>query len=155
MRLKSSDPFEYPLIDLNLLSDENNTDIETLHQGIKMSLDFMQTSSLRRMNISLAIDRFPGCNHLEPLSRDYWYCYIRMVTATGQHLVGTCSTGRNPSSGVVDNKLRVFGTSGLRVADASVIPLSTRAHINAPCTMIGEKASDLIKQQYIRTHSKL
>lgn len=144
LRLNSSDPFEYPLIDLNLLSDEN--DVEILYQGIQIFLKLRQTNAFRSLNISLVIDTFPSCEAFEPLSREYWYCYIRSVSATGLHQVGTCSTGKDPSSGVVDSNLKVFGIDGLRVADASVIPLSLRAHINAPCTMIGEKVSDLIKK---------
>jgi choline dehydrogenase len=45
---------------------------------------------------------------------------------------------------VVDGDLRVRGVSGLRVADASVMPRIIRGHTNAPCIMIGEKAADLV-----------
>jgi choline dehydrogenase len=45
---------------------------------------------------------------------------------------------------VVDEKLRVYGVQGLRVADASIMPVITSGNTNAPTIMIGEKLSDLI-----------
>jgi choline dehydrogenase len=45
---------------------------------------------------------------------------------------------------VVDEKLRVHGVDGLRVADASIMPTITSGNTNAPAIMIGEKASDLV-----------
>ncbi|CAL8146319.1 unnamed protein product [Orchesella dallaii] len=47
---------------------------------------------------------------------------------------------------VVDSQLRVIGTKGLRVIDASVMPAITNANTNAPTIMIGEMGSDFIKQ---------
>ena len=45
-------------------------------------------------------------------------------------------------------RLRVYNVDGLRVADASVMPTLVSGNTNAPCVMIGEKASDLIKQDW-------
>jgi choline dehydrogenase len=46
---------------------------------------------------------------------------------------------------VIDNQLRVRGLTGLRVADASIVPTIVGGHINAPTIMIGEKAADLVR----------
>jgi choline dehydrogenase len=58
--------------------------------------------------------------------------------------VGTCRRGTDDGS-VVDEQLRVRGVDGLRVADASIMPLITGGNTNAPCIMIGERAADLVK----------
>ncbi|MEV0899224.1 GMC family oxidoreductase N-terminal domain-containing protein [Actinoplanes sp. NPDC049802] len=67
--------------------------------------------------------------------------YIRRYTHSIFHPVGTCAMGS-----VVDPELRVLGVTGLRVADASVMPAITRGNTNAPAIMIGEKAADLIRR---------
>jgi len=46
---------------------------------------------------------------------------------------------------VVDNKLRVNGIDGLRVADASIMPRITVSNTMAPCVVIGERAADMIR----------
>jgi choline dehydrogenase len=47
---------------------------------------------------------------------------------------------------VVDPQLRVYGIDGLRVADASVMPLIVAGNTNAPAIMIGEKCADMVRQ---------
>lgn len=146
LKLKSSDPFDYPLIDPRILSADE--DIETLYQGVEFTRKMSQTESLRQLNFSLAFDKFPGCEHTESLSKEFWYCYLRSVSAVGSHPIGTCRTGTSPKDGVVDGRLRVFGIQNLRVADASVMPFHTAPHINSVCAMIGEKVSDMIKEEH-------
>lgn len=148
LKLKSANPFEYPLIDGNILSDPDNHDIESLYQGWLLLQNLTNTEAFRNMNIQLAYTTFPGCDHTEPMSREFWYCYFRRVSVIGSHQMGTCRTGLSPQTGVVNSNLTVFGIKGLRVADASVIGVVVRAHTNAPATLVGEKAADIIRKSY-------
>jgi choline dehydrogenase len=69
----------------------------------------------------------------------------RRLAQTIYHPVGTCRMGSDPLA-VVDERLRVHGVAGLRVADASIMPAIVSGNTNAPAIVIGEKASDLIRE---------
>jgi len=69
--------------------------------------------------------------------------WARNNCASIYHPTGTCKMGSDPQA-VVDERLRVHGISGLRVADCSIMPEIVSGNTNAPAIMIGEKASDLV-----------
>ena len=69
--------------------------------------------------------------------------WVRANAETAYHPVGTCKMGTDPMA-VVDPELRVRGLTGLRVADASIMPTLTSGNTNAPSIMIGEKASRMV-----------
>jgi choline dehydrogenase len=72
--------------------------------------------------------------------------WIQRAAETIYHPVGTCKMGAaGDSMAVVDDQLRVMGIEGLRVIDASVIPLLVGGNTNAPTIMIAEKAADLLR----------
>jgi len=74
--------------------------------------------------------------------------YIRGNAATIFHPVGTCKMGPDGDTmAVVDPHLKVRGIEGLRIADASIMPLINGGNTNAPAIMIGEKAADMIKKE--------
>jgi choline dehydrogenase-like flavoprotein len=66
--------------------------------------------------------------------------FVQRHCHTLYHPAGTCAIGS-----VLDSQLRVFGVQGLRVVDASVMPVIVRGNINAPTIMLAEKAADLIR----------
>jgi len=71
--------------------------------------------------------------------------YLRAEVGGDYHPVGTCAMGAVGDSGsVVDAELRVLGVRGLRVVDASIMPVIPNANTNATSIMIGERAADLI-----------
>ena len=69
--------------------------------------------------------------------------HIKKSMETLYHPVGTCKMGQDDMA-VVDENLKVRGISGLRIADASIMPTIISGNTNAACIMIGEKASDMI-----------
>ena len=67
--------------------------------------------------------------------------YIRATSTTYHHQVGTCAMGTGEDAVVDPETFRVYGVDGLRVADASIMPVVTSGNTNAPSVMIGEKAA--------------
>ena len=72
--------------------------------------------------------------------------FARTDASTVFHQCGTCRMSRARENAVVDHRLRVHGIEGLRVADASIFPGIPSGNTNAPAIMVGEKASDIIRE---------
>ncbi|KAK5644076.1 hypothetical protein RI129_007921 [Pyrocoelia pectoralis] len=145
VRLNSSNPFIYPLIDPNFFSDAENEDMETMYGGIQIALQLLETQAFKQHNVRLIYTQEPECQLYEYLSKEHWFCQLKQLSASYSHPTGTCRMGPNSSESVVNHKLRVHGTSNLIVADASVMPDTISGHPSAACMMIGEKASHMIR----------
>lgn len=76
--------------------------------------------------------------------------WVRDTTITDWHPVGTCAMGgsRGKADGVVDDRLRVYGVRGLRVVDASIMPLQISAHLQATVYAIGEKGASMVIEDW-------
>ncbi|CAG9836472.1 unnamed protein product [Diabrotica balteata] len=145
--LKTSNPLDNPKIETNYFSEKEDTDI--LVEGLKLSMKIAQSEPLKRYNTRPNTTPFPGCEAITFGSDEYWRCAIRQVGASGQNPVGTCKMG--PSSdedAVVDPSLKVHGITGLRVADASIMPNIIAANTFAAVVMIGEKAANMIAKDW-------
>lgn len=78
--------------------------------------------------------------------------WVRESTITDWHPIGTCAMGgkEGREGGVVDGRLRVYGVRGLRVCDASVMPLHIASHPQATIYAIGEKGASMILEDWER-----
>ncbi|CAH7673651.1 alcohol/choline dehydrogenase [Phakopsora pachyrhizi] len=83
-----------------------------------------------------------------------WLKSVRERVRTEYHPMGTGSMISENLSGVVNPKLIVHGTKNMRIFDVSIIPITIAAHQAFTVYLIAEKASELIKNQYCKIHSK-
>ncbi|XP_072377471.1 glucose dehydrogenase [FAD, quinone]-like [Diabrotica undecimpunctata] len=149
LRLKSNSPYDYPLVDPNLLSDSNNEDLENMYQSLSFVFKLTRTKPFRKYAVKYLSKPLTACKAHKYESKQYWYCFLKQLTIPAGHQIGTCSMGTDPNLGaVVDPNLKVFGVKSLRVVDASVFPNSLVAHMSIPCAAIAEKISDVIKNVY-------
>jgi len=137
VRLKSADPHEYPRIQFNYMSHEDD--------WIEMRACVRLT---REIFAQKAFDPYRG-REIQP--GDYVRtdeeidAFIREKVESAYHPSCSCKMG-DPSDPmtVVDPQTRVVGLEGLRVVDSSIMPSLTTGNLNAPTIMIGEKAADHI-----------
>ena len=134
--LKSSDPFESPKFIGNYLSTEE--DKKVMISGMHLMRKFLKTKAMRDI---VEEELSPGSDFNDDKS---FMDFARSEGGTVFHQCGTCRMGKDISSSVVDESLKVHGIDGLRVADASIFPRITTGNTNAPSIMVGEKAADII-----------
>jgi len=144
--LASADPLAKPLIDPRYLSDAAGRDRATLMAGLAVCERILRQPALSAVSGPHFL--MPeGADALTPAERDA--IAIDRHAHTLYHPVGTARMGLDAGS-VVDEQLRVRGVDGLRVADASVMPMIIRGHTNAPSIVIGERAADLLVESWAR-----
>ncbi len=136
LKIRSSDPFEAPVMQPNYLSTDYDRDL--MLKGMRLMRDIAATPTMSDL---IAEEIYPGT---DVQSDDELQEFIAHKAWTVFHQCGTCRMGQTPQSAVVDPALRVYGVNGLRVADASIFPTIPTGNTNAPSIMVGEKASDLI-----------
>ncbi len=132
--LASADARLAPVIDPRFLSDPRDMDL--LVQGARLARRIIDAPPLAQLG---GRELYTHAGQSEAELR----ATIAMHADTIYHPVATCRMGGDAQS-VVDPQLRVRGVSGLRIADASVMPTLIGGNTNAPTVMIGERAADLI-----------
>ena len=133
---RSNDPHAAPAIRPNYLADPY--DQRVLVDGMKIGRRIIDNPVLDKYR---AYEMNPGA---KVQTDGEWLQWARETAQTTYHVVGTCKMGQDPMA-VVDDRLRVHGLQGLRVADASIMPTMTSGNTNAAVIMIAEKAADMIK----------
>jgi choline dehydrogenase len=139
VRLQSADPAQAPLIDPNYLADP--LDREMTIRGLKLTQQILAQAPLKRFILA---ERLPGP---EVRTDEDYFNFICQHSKTSHHCAGTCRMGADAGA-VVDPRLRFNGIDGLRVVDNSIMPTVISSNTNAAAIMIGEKASDMIKQDH-------
>ncbi|EKM52230.1 uncharacterized protein PHACADRAFT_100299 [Phanerochaete carnosa HHB-10118-sp] len=138
VRLASSDPFASPLINPGFLTTE--FDNFALLAATKAARRFVEA----RFWEGFIIERFGSMGSAE--SDEEILAAIRQAVVTIYHAACTARMlPANASWGVVDLQLRAKGVSGLRVVDASVMPVIPAEHPVAAVYVVAERAADLIK----------
>jgi len=138
--LVSNDPTELARIHQNFMYTEN--DWKTLRAGVRMA---RKIAAQPAMEEYIEREFSPG---IEKDSDDEIDAHIRSTSITVHHPLGTCRMGLdNDEMAVVDQDLKVRGTEGLRVIDASVMPDLVCGNINVPIVMIAEKVADKIRNR--------
>ena len=136
LKLFSADPLAKPLIDPNYFAEPR--DLELTKRGLRKAIEVCSSDSFKSVG---ARQGHPVPDDMSDAALER---YIRRTSNTVWHPVGSCKMGHDKMA-VVDDRLRVRGLTGLRVADASIMPTIVSGNTNAPCIMIGEKAADLVR----------
>ena len=137
--LRSADPKDDPKIDPKFLSHPD--DMRDMVAGYKKMMKVMNKEPLSKYT-SGHVQRPVDLDNDEDIKQA-----IREDADTVYHPVGTCKMGSDEMS-VVNERLKVHKVSGLRVIDASIMPTLVGGNTNAPTIMIGEKASDMILEDW-------
>ncbi|MSO76705.1 MAG: choline dehydrogenase [Alphaproteobacteria bacterium] len=139
VRAKSADPATAPAIQPAYLSAE--TDRQVAVAGLKLIRRIFSAPAFQPFQAREVLPG-PDCKRDDELLD-----YARRNGITVYHPVGSCKMGTDPMA-VVDPALKVHGLDGLRVIDASVMPITVSGNTNAATIMIAEKAADLLKQAH-------
>ena len=136
VRLRSSNPEDKPVIRGGYLSDAR--DVTALLEGLRLARALGNAESYQPLRAE-EIEPGPSVVAEPALSS-----FVRRAVDTIYHPAGTCRMGTDTGA-VVDAQLRVKGVSGLRIADASVMPTVVSATTHAACVMIGARAAELVR----------
>ncbi|XP_052738870.1 ecdysone oxidase-like [Bicyclus anynana] len=136
--LRSADPKDTPKIYTGYFS--NSEDLENNAAYIEDFIKVTNSSFFREVGGETMYFDLPNCRGLELNTREYWKCYVLNMMDTTFHYSSTCRMGS-----VLDAKLKVLGVNKLRVVDASAMPNTVSANINAAVLVLAEKAADMMK----------
>ena len=144
LRLRSARANDAPLLRPGYLDRE--ADVDVLVRGLELGRDLVHTRALADFcdpaAAPFAVDG-AARHRVVPTDAAEMREFVRNTATTVWHPAGTCKMGRDALA-VVDPELRVYGVEGLRVADASIMPMAPSGNINAATIMIAEKCADAV-----------
>ncbi|XP_066248457.1 glucose dehydrogenase [FAD, quinone]-like [Euwallacea similis] len=145
IRLQSKDPLTPPLIDPQYLTEPE--DVEVLIRGIQIIKDLMKTQDLQLFGAELNNNTLTECQEYAFDTKEYWECYVRYLSTTAFHPVGTCKMGkRDDPTTVVDYNFQIKALNKLYVVDGSVLPSLPSGNVNGPILMLAEMAADYVRK---------
>jgi choline dehydrogenase len=136
--LRSRDPLQPPCVQPRYLEDA--ADVTPLIEGLRLARRIVRASAFDPFR---GTERLPG-SHV--IAEEELVADLRARLETLYHPAGTCKMGKDGLA-VVNPRLQVHGTRGLRVVDASIMPTLIGGNTNAPVLMIAEKAVDLMLER--------
>lgn len=139
IHIASSDPKQPPKINANYFSVD--ADLEILSRAVKYCETITTTSPLKDITVARQ-----DPNPEKYSSKEDFREFTKDQSVTEYHPIGSCSMMPQDKGGVVDARLKVYGTKNVRVADASIIPIHVSSHIVATVYAIGEKAAHMIRE---------
>lgn len=143
VKAPSGDIFDAPAADPALLS--NPLDVEILVEGIKFVRTLMGAAALAPLQPTEVL---PGANVTSDADLS---SFVRQSASTLYHPAGSCKLGARDEGGVVDGELKVYGIEGLRIVDASVMPLLPASHTMTTVYAVAEKVSLSIHMISVRS----
>jgi choline dehydrogenase len=139
IRLSSKNPLDKPLVNPNYLATEADT--LRLMDAVKLARSIFATKAFSGWATT---ELLPGS---AVVTDQQLREFVRQRADSYHHQAGSCKMGVDAMA-VVNPSLQVYGVEGLRVADASVMPVVPSSNCNAGILMIAEKCADLLKARY-------
>ncbi|EEU38475.1 uncharacterized protein NECHADRAFT_98136 [Fusarium vanettenii 77-13-4] len=145
-----------PDFDVGFLNDENDIDLKKQLWAYKKSREIMRRTSMYRGELEAGHPQWPaGSKAASPEfdGKDVEYSaeddeaieqWIRGHVETTWHSIATCKMAPREENGVVDGRLNVWGTKGLKLADLSIVPKNVGGNTGNTAMLVGEKAADII-----------
>ncbi|KAF5354618.1 hypothetical protein D9757_012344 [Collybiopsis confluens] len=139
IHINTTDPFASPAIDARYLTTDY--DVQVLVEALRWNRRLAAISPLADIIIEQT-GPAPNLNTDEELIK-----FIRETFTVGSHIIGTAAMAPPELQGVVDTKLKVYGTNNLRIMDISVFPMELATHPQATVFAMSERLADIIKAE--------
>ncbi|KAJ5527723.1 CAZyme family AA3 [Penicillium frequentans] len=143
VHIQSADPKAAPLIDQAILRHPVDQEMHARH-SMWMDTKIAESEAFGSL-LKKGGERLHTPERLTDLEKAKDIC--KELVLSMYHVAGSCAMMPREDGGVVDPQLKVYGTTNLRVVDASIFPIEPRGNIQATVFAVAEKAADIIKQQ--------